>query len=213
MTTDPTPLADPDPLADAARRLLAAIRLTAVDDSTRRAAAATIAGAAEALEAIQVTGRLCETGLDETNSTDPRTSADPLGIFPFSPAVGARNPQAPRVEMTLDADGHIRGTATFAPLHNGPPWNVVHGGMIALLHDEILGMVGIATGVGGFTGRLTINYRRPAPLLEPIEFHSWVDRVEGRKTFVRAELHHDGHLLNESEGLFIRPALDGPLAS
>ena len=40
---------------------------------------------------------------------------------------------------------------------------------------------------------------------------AWVDRVEGRKRWVRGTCHLDGVLVSEAEGLFIAPREGGNL--
>ena len=58
---------------------------------------------------------------------------------------------------------------------------MVHGGIIALLFDELLGMANVCTGVGGFTGTLSVRYERPTPLHGELELEGTVESVEGRK--------------------------------
>ena len=57
---------------------------------------------------------------------------------------------------------------TFGYPYEGPP-TCVHGGVIAELFDELLGMSNILVGQGAMTGTLKIRYRRPTPLLAPLE--------------------------------------------
>jgi hypothetical protein len=80
--------------------------------------------------------------------------------------------------------------------------------------DELLGRSQLGA---GFTGRLTITYRRPTPLLKQIDLCAWVDRTDGRKRWVKGTARYDGTLLAEAEGLFIAPRegadLEGILAS
>lgn len=53
------------------------------------------------------------------------------------------------------------------------------------------------------TGTLTVRYRRPTPLGRPLTFAAYLDRVEGRKIFVRGTLHDADVLCAEAEGIFI----------
>ena len=57
----------------------------------------------------------------------------------------------------------------FNAAYEGPPGNV-HGGMVAAAFDEVLGMAQSLSGNAGFTGTLTIRYRSPTPLYEPLLF-------------------------------------------
>ena len=199
-----------DPLTEAMRRLLAAGRRTEVDDDTRTELADRLDELTARLLEVADDGPLCETGHKPTDTT-AELRTHPMAIFPFSPAIGIRNPMSPAVRLEQAEDGSLFGTASFSPVHNGPPWDVVHGGVVALLFDELLGLAGITTGQPGFTGRLIVNYRRPTPLTGTVEVRSWVEGTEGRKTTARAEIRHGGELLSEAEGLFIRPVGGGAL--
>jgi acyl-coenzyme A thioesterase PaaI-like protein len=100
-----------------------------------------------------------------------------------------------------EGDNHIEGQVTFGPAYEGPPGHC-HGGMIAAMFDELLGYVQRAP---GFTAYLKIDYRAPTPLNRELSVKGWVDRVEGRKRYIRGTCHLDGVLLTEAEGLFIAP--------
>jgi acyl-coenzyme A thioesterase PaaI-like protein len=126
----------------------------------------------------------------------------PSEFFPYSPIVGPRNPLAPPVRMWTDGD-RMCGEVTLRAAYNGPP-SMVHGGVIALIFDELLGATNVVHGVGAFTGTLTVRYERPTPLGKPLEMVGWVDRMEGRKVFTLGELLHDGVVTARAEGVFIR---------
>lgn len=127
------------------------------------------------------------------------------GFFDRSPIVGMSNPLAAplRLEMTEeDGKRYVIGRATFTAAYEGPPGSV-HGGMVAAAWDEVLGMAQSLSGNAGFTGTLTIKYRKPTPLYEDLYFKAWVDRVEGRKIFVSGTCHAGDMLASEAEGIFI----------
>jgi hypothetical protein len=42
------------------------------------------------------------------------------------------------------------------------------------------------------------------PLHTPLRFEAWVERIDGRKVFVRGLCHAAGELLTESEAIFVR---------
>ncbi len=130
----------------------------------------------------------------------PHTHGDYL---PRSPIVGEASPMSPRIDWEI-VDGHCIATGTFTAQYEGPP-GYVHGGMIALAFDEMLGIVNIANGCPGMTGTLTVKYRRPTPLYREVRFDAWVERVEGRRIRSRAELWAGETLCAESEGLFVQP--------
>ncbi|KAG0365716.1 HotDog domain-containing protein [Gamsiella multidivaricata] len=86
--------------------------------------------------------------------------------------------------------------------------NIVHGGLLATMLDEITAMTAIPNlpGKTGFTANLNINYRHPCIADQFIVAHSEVTSVEGRKAFVKATLKTiEGTLLADATALFIAP--------
>lgn len=137
---------------------------------------------------------------------------DYLELFRLNPVIGRMNPVAPRfvLEVRDDGDGlngiEVIARTTLGLLYEGP-MGTVHGGIIASLFDQFLGIANIDNGFGAFTGTLTIRYRNPCPLDVPIAFHCRTERVEGRKIFAVGELVVDGGMVAaEAEGIFIQPS-------
>jgi acyl-coenzyme A thioesterase PaaI-like protein len=190
-------------LTDEARRLLRAIRLTHVGDDDRTKVAELLAEATALLERDAPDEPLWHTGLTDFEGYDATIGLN--RIFPFSPATGGVNPAAPSVDVAVDDDGVIRGEVTFAEIHNGPPFDLVHGGVVALVYDELLGMAGMVGGGGGFTANLTVEYRLPTPIGVPLQIAAWMTEPDGRKLYGHGEMRHEGTLLTEARGLFIQP--------
>ena len=118
--------------------------------------------------------------------------------------VGMRNPIAVPLEVHKEADGRATAAFTLGALYEGPP-GCVHGGVLALLLDQVLGECAAASGSPGLTGTLTLRYVRPTPLGD-CSIEAWLDRVEGVKTIVRGEFRRaDGETTVEVEGIFILP--------
>jgi acyl-coenzyme A thioesterase PaaI-like protein len=130
----------------------------------------------------------------------------PQDHFPTSPMIGFANPISPPVEVWAVHGEHgqreIRGRVTFDYPFEGPP-TCVHGGVIAELFDELLGLSNILAGKGAMTGTLTVRYRRPTPLLAPLEIAARHTGQEGRKVYAWGGLYHEGELTAEAEGVFI----------
>jgi acyl-coenzyme A thioesterase PaaI-like protein len=61
----------------------------------------------------------------------------------------------------------------------GPP-GYAHGGVSAMLLDQMLGYVVSASGNPGMTVRLDTSYRKPVPLLAPLRLSAEVIEVDGR---------------------------------
>ena len=60
---------------------------------------------------------------------------------------------------------------------------------------------------GGFTGTLIIRYSSLTPIGQPIRMRSWIERREGRKTFIMGSMHLGDQLCAEAEGIFIQPKI------
>jgi acyl-coenzyme A thioesterase PaaI-like protein len=139
---------------------------------------------------------------------DARSEAQPSevyreggGHFDFSPLIGRSNPLAPPIDMRSEG-GRVVGEVVFGTAYEGPP-GCVHGGYVAAAFDEVLGYVQSLTGNPGMTGTLTVVYRSPTPLHEPLRFDARVERTEGRKIFTTCTLHAGARLCAEATGIFV----------
>ncbi len=132
----------------------------------------------------------------------PWQDDDLTAVMPYSPISGKRNPIAPPIRMWKAGDNEVRGEAIFSPTYAGPP-DSVHGGIIAAVFDEVLAMSNVISGKAGFTGTLTIKYRRKTPLNTPIELWGMNVRQDGRKQLCRGEMRVNGEVTASAEGLFI----------
>ena len=123
-----------------------------------------------------------------------------------SPIIGAINPLSVPMRMDIEGDGGINSTivgyALFPAAYEGPP-GCVHGGFIAAYFDEVLGMTQSLSGNPGMTVNLTVDYRAPTPLKQPVVFRGRVVSIDGRKISVAGTLHHGETLCAEAKGLFI----------
>jgi hypothetical protein len=183
-------------LADAVRRAIDVV-MTVEDATAEQMIAAT-----ERIEAAT----LALGGPRVVSSDGPRRTSrdrDHGDYLPRSPIVGESSPLAPPIAWEW-APPRILGRGVFTAAYEGPP-NFVHGGIIALAFDEMLGMANIASGHPGMTGTLTVRYRRPTPLYREVDFEAWVVKVEGRRIATRGTLSCGGTLCAECDGLFIQP--------
>lgn len=203
------PLADEAATADlaaATRRLVNAIRRAdAPTDELVRAAAlvreATDLLAPHRVEGMPMQGRIGADGPVGGGSTAPEV------FFPWSPIIGPLNPLSAAMHLRFHPDsGTTTGTATFDTQFTGPP-GMVHGGVIALAFDELLGATNVCLGLGAFTGTLSVRYERPTPIETEVALEARVDRTEGRKVFTVGTISHDGVVTARAEGLFIRTEL------
>jgi acyl-coenzyme A thioesterase PaaI-like protein len=158
----------------------------------------------EAAAAVERAGALLEPSTPRWVASFPampETDLDPHVYFPFSPMIGWYSPLSAPLDCTV-SEHTVTAQATLGAAYEGPP-GCVHGGIIAGLFDEILGIANITAGVGAMTGTLTIVYRSPTPLFTELTFRGTTDRIEGRKVFTRGTLHVGDTLCAEAEGVFI----------
>ena len=183
-------------LADALRRVTDQIVLTAADQQRLDEAAALVEQAADLLAPDTPAWALSMPSFEPDD--------DPHTYFPFSPQIGHFNPLAPPLSVWVEGET-VHATGNLGAAYEGPP-GCVHGGIIASLFDEILGVANITAGVGAMTGTLTIRYRKPTPLCTDLTLTARCDRIEGRKVFTSGTIHANGVLTAEAEGIFIRVA-------
>jgi acyl-coenzyme A thioesterase PaaI-like protein len=165
-------------LAEAVRRLSDAVATTAADTT--------------ALTSAEAEVRRVVAVLDAEHSDDPYSGLmiprpdrnDPSEILPLSPIVGAFSPVRPEVRLRI-VDGRVTGTARLERKHVGPP-GFAHGGIGALLADQLVACTQIALGVQGVTRTLSVRYRRPLPLHTELSLDAGAaldgDRVHARGT-------------------------------
>lgn len=135
--------------------------------------------------------------------TPPRRESSLRNSFVSGDAEGQRL----RVSYFVrDVDSAVVGRAWFGPLAEGPPGHA-HGGSMAALLDEAMGAAAWLKGHRVLAAKITIEFKRPLPLGSVVEFTAWVERVEGRRVFTRAELSlpgtEGGTVCAQGEGLFI----------
>jgi len=120
-----------------------------------------------------------------------------------SPVVGMANPLAPPAELVVDHDAKtVTGDVFFGAAYQGAP-GCVHGGFVAALFDEALGMATIFSGQPGMTGWIKVSYRSPTPLETPLRISARMDDFTGRKIMTSAELMAGDTLVAEATGLLI----------
>lgn len=116
--------------------------------------------------------------------------------------VGARNPIAPPLTIVRD-EGRVWSEFELSAAYEGPP-SLVHGGVAALILDQLLGEAAAAAGKPGMTGTLTVRYRRATPL-GALRGEAHVDRVDGIKTYAVGHIADAEGICVEAEGVFILP--------
>ncbi|MCU1380372.1 MAG: hypothetical protein JWN29_3355 [Acidimicrobiales bacterium] len=191
---------------EARRRLAAATRLVVERMVASGAPGEMLERAAEQMEGFAETLGAYPYGRTYEGYAEPANAPKPEEFFDHSPLSGRANPIAPYMTMEV-VDGVVHGRVRFGAAYEGPP-GCVHGGFVAAVHDEILGMANSTNGQPGMTGTLTVKYRKPTPLGVELRLEARLDRVEGRKQFCSSKLYAGDVLCNEAEGIFVTIGLE-----
>jgi acyl-coenzyme A thioesterase PaaI-like protein len=203
-------VAEDDPHSDAQvevrRRLADATRLVIERLVASTAPVELLTNAAERMESF---GELLGTypyGRTYKGYAEPANAPKPQEFFDHSPLSGTANPLAPPVRLEV-VDDVVHGRVRFGAAYEGPP-GCVHGGFVAAVFDEILGLANTLSGEPGMTGTLSVKYRKPTPLRVDLRMEATLDRVDGRKRFCSARMYAGDALCAEAEGLFIAIGLE-----
>ena len=102
----------------------------------------------------------------------------------FNPVTGVGQRAGPaRWSSAGTPTAGVVGEATLGVAYEGPP-GFVHGGMSALLMDQMLGSAAAAAGVWGMTAHLELDYRGPLPLETKLVLRARVAESSGRKSVI-----------------------------
>jgi acyl-coenzyme A thioesterase PaaI-like protein len=79
----------------------------------------------------------------------------------------------------------------------------VHGGFLAAVLDEALGMATMFAGELCMTGEIRLRFLRPTPTASELRIEARCDRREGRRVFVSGELLLGDAATVEAKGTFV----------
>ncbi len=141
-----------------------------------------------------------ETGVFSEPRPDGR-DAVVKNAFPDCIVSGRANPMGIAARLWREGDEAVC-QVTLGQAFEGAPGRA-HGGIIGSLIDETMGLVLSIAQTPAYTGRLTVTYRAPTPVGQPLEVRSRLRDRSGRKLTITAELKTGDTLLAQGEGLFI----------
>lgn len=99
-------------------------------------------------------------------------------------ACGEKNPAGLKLRFTAGGDNALHTSFTFRKEHQGYA-DVVHGGLIGLILDEIMLNLAWRLGLHAVTAGLELRFKKAVRVGEPIHFKGWLG--EGRGRLLRAE--------------------------
>jgi acyl-coenzyme A thioesterase PaaI-like protein len=93
-----------------------------------------------------------------------------------------------RVRFYRDSEQHLKARVWFGPETEGPPGHA-HGGSIAAVLDEVLGLAAWAAGYPIVVGNLNVSFRNLLPLQKVVTVESKIVSAEGRKVMVHGRIY------------------------
>jgi acyl-coenzyme A thioesterase PaaI-like protein len=107
-----------------------------------------------------------------------------------------------RVRYYRTGEGELRARIWFGPETGGPPGHA-HGGSMAAVLDEVLGLAAWAAGYPVVVGNLNVSFRNLLPLEKVVTVESRVVSAEGRKVMVHGRIFCGKAVYAEGECLCI----------
>jgi acyl-coenzyme A thioesterase PaaI-like protein len=122
-------------------------------------------------------------------------------LFADSVVSGGANPMGLGAYLWREGDVAVM-EVTLGNAFEGAPGRS-HGGVVASLIDETMGLVMGMQGTLAFTAQLDITYRAPTPINEPITARAWLEGRSGRKLTIKATVSSEQGTVAEATALFI----------
>lgn len=92
-----------------------------------------------------------------------------------------------RVRYYRDTSENLIARVWFGPGTAGPPGHA-HGGSIAAIFDEVLGLAAWTAGHAVVVGNLNVSFRQLLPLEQIVEIESRIVSATGRKILVHGRI-------------------------
>lgn len=122
-------------------------------------------------------------------------------LFSDSVVSGGANPMGLGALLWREGDTAVM-EVTLGRAFEGAPGRS-HGGVVAALIDETMGLAMGIQGALAFTAQLNIAFRAPTPIDEPIIARAWLDERQGRKLQIKASVTSGDTVVAEADALFI----------
>jgi uncharacterized protein (TIGR00369 family) len=120
-------------------------------------------------------------------------------------ACGIDNDFGLQIHFYDNGEDEVHAAYTVPEQFQGYP-GMVHGGILATILDELLGRAVMALDPTYFmvSAKLTVRYRKPVPIGQPLQLMGKVLRRRGRISTSKAEIRlSDGTLCAEAEGTLV----------
>jgi hypothetical protein len=173
-------------LVGAVRDLTDAVVTTDVPPAERAAVAADVRALAARLRAARL-APLVAIARHADGRVENLLQAGSGRLNPHAPAVEFADLPAPPPPGADPVAVEVVAHCTLGERYGGPPGRA-HGGVVAALLDEVVGVAAYVAGATGMTAGLEVRYRRATPLGVPLTITArWVQR-DGRKSRATGEV-------------------------
>ncbi len=116
---------------------------------------------------------------------------------------GEENPHGMGLTWYAEADGSVSASFVLAEAQQGPPGHA-HGGALAAILDEAMGAAVWYAGHNVAVVHLSLDYRKPVPLHQPLSCRARMEKQEGRKIYATGEIYlPDGEVAVRAQGIFV----------
>jgi acyl-coenzyme A thioesterase PaaI-like protein len=122
-------------------------------------------------------------------------------LFTDSFVSGGANPMGLGAVLWREGETAVM-EVTLGKAFEGAPGRA-HGGVVAALIDETMGLVMALQGALAFTAQLDITYLAPTPVHEAITARAWLESRQGRKLTIKAAVRSADLVVAEATGLFV----------
>ena len=107
-----------------------------------------------------------------------------------------------RVRYFRDGEQQLKARIWFGPETEGPPGHA-HGGSMAAVLDEVLGLTAWAAGYPVVVGNLNVSFKNLLPLQKVVTIEGRVISAQGRKVMVHGKIYCKKTVYAEGECLCI----------
>ena len=113
---------------------------------------------------------------------------------------GHDNPEGRKLPFHYQENG-TKVETTFVPPKKFQGWkDLVHGGIIVTLLDEVMAKAAQRSGYSVLTGEIQARFKNPARVLEPLRLEAEIENVRRKIVYARATAYRqDGTVVAEAK--------------
>ena len=117
---------------------------------------------------------------------------------------GKDNERGLRLSFQHPAKGRLQAQVIFSKHHQGFK-NIVHGGMMAMILDEMMVNLAWKDGVPAVTAKLSVRLKKPAKVGERLRLEGRIEREEARTLYASSTAKNEkGELIASAKATCVR---------